>query len=158
MPIANVIARAVVLAGLAAAIVSTLVQVLLWGIFTDALPGILWRDARLAAALVLGREVLAPASTFDAPVMLVATLVHFALSIVFAAVLAAVIARRPMAFALVTGAMFGGVLYAIDLHALTAFFPWFVVARGPITLAAHVAFGITAAVVYRAMTAGRARR
>jgi hypothetical protein len=145
-------------AGLAAGIVSTLVQVLLWAIFTDALPGILWRDARLAAALVLGREVLMPASTFDARVILVATVVHFALSIVFAAVLAAIIGRRSMAAALITGATFGGMLYAIDLHALTAIFPWFVAARGPITLAAHVAFGVSAAFVFRSTTAGRAHR
>jgi hypothetical protein len=31
---------------------------------------------------------------------------------------------------------------------LTAVLPWFAMARGAITLAAHVVFGVTAAVVY----------
>jgi hypothetical protein len=53
--------RAIAVSGMAAGIVSTLLQLALWALFTDALPGILFRDARLAAALVLGAAAYAAA-------------------------------------------------------------------------------------------------
>jgi hypothetical protein len=135
-------------AGIAAAVISTVVQLLLWATLTDALSGILWRDARLAAAIVLGPAVLNPPATFDAEVVLVATLVHFALSIVYAVALAAMIARLGIVSSLIAGPAFGAALYAINLYGFTALFPWFAVARGGITLAAHVAFGLSASAVY----------
>jgi hypothetical protein len=137
------------LAGVAAAVVSTLVQIVLWALLTDALPGILFRDARLAAAIVAGPSVLQPAETPDVRIMLIATVVHFALSIAFAAALSTVIARRSMRQSLVLGAAFGAGLYVLNLHVLTVVFPWFDISRGAITLAAHVAFGVSAAAVYR---------
>jgi hypothetical protein len=135
-------------AGVAAAVVSTVVEVLLWATFTDALPAILWRDGRLAAAIVLGPSVLEPAATFDAGVMLVATLLHGALSIAYALVLAALVRRLQLASAFVVGALFGLALYAINLYGFTAVFPWFAVDRDAITLAAHVTFGLTASATY----------
>lgn len=74
-------------AGLVAAVVSTLIQILLWPIFTDDFPAILYRDGRLTAAIVLGGNVLPPPATFDAGIMLTATLIHFMLSITYAALL-----------------------------------------------------------------------
>ena len=41
---------AVVYAGIAAGILSTIAQIVLWLVFTDALPAILFRDARFTAA------------------------------------------------------------------------------------------------------------
>ena len=144
-------ARAIVLAGIAAGVTSTVAQLALWALLTDALPGILFRDARLAAALVLGARALAPVNGFDPWPMAVATLVHFALSIAFAAALAPLLGRCSAAAACVRGAVFGIALYALNLHVLTAVFPWFAAARGAITLAAHVVFGMTAALVYCAL-------
>jgi hypothetical protein len=141
--------RSILFAGIVAGVVSTLVQIVLWLLFTDALPAILLRDARLAAAMVLGRSVLEPATTFDAYILLVATAVHFALSFAFAAALSLLVGRRSISRALVVGAGFGAGLYVLDLHFMTAFFPWFAVSRGAIALAAHVAFGVSAAVVLR---------
>jgi len=143
--------RAAVYAGIVAGVFSTLVQIALWAIFTDALPAILYRDARLAAALVLGPVALSPPATFDLSIMAVATLVHFALSIVYALALAELIERLPERAAWLAGAFFGAALYALNLHAFTLVLPWFAVARGAITLAAHVAFGMSAALAYRAL-------
>ena len=70
-------------AGVAAGVLATVVQIALWSTFGDALPSILFRDARFAAAIVMGRAVLPPPATFEWPVMLVVTLVHFALSITY---------------------------------------------------------------------------
>jgi len=104
-------------AGTAAAIISTVAQILLWATLTDALPG-------------------------------VATVVHFGLSIVYAMVLAAIIAARSTRSSLIVGGLFGLALYAINLYGFTAVFPWFTVARGGITLAAHLVFGLSASATY----------
>lgn len=140
--------RAAVVAGVAAGIVSTLAQIVLWLALTDALPDILFRDARLAAAIVMGEEAFSSASL--AAVMAVATLVHFALSIAFSVPLCALLARLPMLAAPAVGAAFGLALFAVNMYGFTALFPWFVAARDPITAAAHAIFGLSAAVAYRA--------
>lgn len=143
--------RAAVLAGIAAGIVSTVAQVALWLAFTDALPEILFRDARLAAAIVMGTGVLAPAPGGDAAaVMAVATLVHFALSIAYGLALGSLVARLRGRAAPAVGAAFGVALFVLNMFGFTAVFPWFTAARDPITLAAHVVFGVSAAGVYRA--------
>ena len=51
---------AVLCAGIVAGVLATLVQVLLWLVFTDDFMALLLRDARLTAALVLGQKVLPP--------------------------------------------------------------------------------------------------
>jgi hypothetical protein len=139
---------AVLVAGVAAGTLSTLVQAALWVAFTDAWPAILYRDARLAAAVVLGPAVLPPPATLDWTVMATATIVHFALSIGYAAIVAAWIGARPFGPALAIGVLFGLLLYAVNLHGFTHVYPWFAQARGWITVAAHVAFGVVAAAAW----------
>src|SRR5665647_1659114 len=85
--------RAMIWAGVMAGIASTLIEILLWLIFTDDFPAILYRDARLTAAMVLGSSVLSPSATFDGGVMLIATLIHFMISITCAVLLALLTAR-----------------------------------------------------------------
>lgn len=144
-------ARAAVAAGVVAGVVATFAQVALWALFTDARPAILYRDARLAAAVVLGRRVLPPPATFDAAVMLAASLVHFVVAVGWTLVLAAALPRVPPRFALPAGALFGLVVYAVDLHGFTVVFPWFAASRDAIAVAAHVVFGIVAAGAYVAL-------
>jgi hypothetical protein len=144
-------ARATVAAGAVAGVVATVAQIALWALFTDALPAILYRDARLAAAVVLGRRALPPPATFDAAVMLAATAVHFVVAIGWTFVLAAALTRLPTRFALAAGALFGLVVYAVDLYGFTALFPWFAASRDAIAVAAHVVFGIAAAAAYVAL-------
>jgi hypothetical protein len=140
---------ATVWAGVIAGSLATLMQVLLWLLFTDDFPVILFRDARLTAALVLGESVLPPPATFDVGVMLTATLIHFTLSIAYAAVLAALTARLDVIVAFLVGAGFGIALYMINLYGFTAIFPWFVQARGWIALLAHGVFGMAVILVCR---------
>ncbi|HEY2863640.1 MAG TPA: sodium:proline symporter [Casimicrobiaceae bacterium] len=140
---------AAVYAGIAGGILGTIVQIVLWAVFAENWPTILFRDARFAAAIVMGRSVLPPPATFDWPIMLVATLVHFALSILYALILAGLIARRPTASAVVTGAVYGLLLYAVNMFGFTVIFPWFAASRDWITAAAHGAFGAAAAGAYR---------
>jgi hypothetical protein len=140
--------RSAALAGIAAGVVATLAQIALWWASSEPLPAILFRDARLTAAIIMGREVLPPPATLDWSVMLIATLVHFALSIVYALALSAFISRLSMPLSLFAGAAFGLLLYAVNMYGFTFVFPWFAVARDWVTATTHVVFGIVAAAVY----------
>ncbi len=136
-------------AGLISGSLIVLIQVLLWLIFTDDFPAILLRDTRLTAALVLGSSVLSPSATFSFAVMVTATLIHFTISILYTAVVSALTAQLKAAKALLVGFGFGIVLYIVNLYGFTVIFPWFVQARGWITLITHGLFGITAVLVCR---------
>ena len=135
-------------AAFGAAAGSTVIELLLWSIAGDDAIRNLFRDARLTAAIVLGRSVLGTSTGFDPIVMGVATLVHAALSLAYAAVLAMVVRNTSLGAALLAGGVFGLILYGVNLHAFTAIFPWFIAVRGAITLVAHLVFGVTAAAVY----------
>ncbi|MET1535569.1 sodium:proline symporter [Burkholderia sola] len=135
-------------AAFGAAVGSTVVELLLWTIAGDDAVQNLFRDARLTAAIVMGRNVLGASGGFDPVVMGVATLVHAALSLVYAAVLARLIRSLPLVAALFAGGAFGLLLYGVNLYGFTAIFPWFIPVRGAITLIAHLVFGITAAAVH----------
>lgn len=141
--------RAMIWAGVMAGIASILIEILLWLVFTDDLPSILYRDARLTAAMVLGGSVLRPPATFDAGVMLMATLIHFMISITCAVLLALLTARLDTIPAPLAGIGFGVALYLVNLYGFTVIFPWFAQTRGWITLIAHGVFGLTAISVYR---------
>lgn len=136
-------------AAFGAAVVSTLVELLLWWIRGEGVTQNLFRDARLTAAIVMGRGVLQPHPGFDPLVMGVATLVHFSLSLAYTAVLARAVRSLTLPSALLVGTGFGLILYGINLHGFTAIFPWFIPVRGVTTLVAHLVFGITAAAIYR---------
>ncbi len=140
-----------VLSGVIAGILATLAQVLLWLIFTDAFPAILFRDARLTAALVLGDSVLPPPDTFNLGIMLTATLIHFTLSITYTFLLVVITARLDAVKALLAGIGFGIAIYMVNLYGFTALFPWFSKTRGWLTLIAHVVFGVAAISAYRWM-------
>ena len=147
--------KAAVYAGLVAGILATVVQIALWSVFTDALPTILFRDARFAAAIVMGRKVLPPPASFDWMVMLVATGVHFALSIAYGLALSPLISRLRTLPSMLVGAAFGLGLYGINMYGFTAVFPWFQATRDSITLATHAVFGVAAAAVYKMLSQQR---
>jgi hypothetical protein len=141
-------------AGMAAAVVSTAVEVVLWTVFTHRFPAVLYRDAGLTAALVLGPRALPPPTDFDAGRMALASVIHVALSLVYGLAAAVLVdgpgKRRPW----LTGAGFGAALYGVNLYGFTLIFPWFVQARDWITLTAHIAFGVTCAVAYHGLARG----
>lgn len=141
--------RTIFLAGVFAGTAATGAQVLLWLVFTDDFPAILFRDARLTAALALGGSVLPPPAAYDFAVMLAATLIHFALSVVYAALLIALAGRMGRVSALLAGLVFGVVLYAVNLYGFTEIFPWFAQARGWIALVAHGVFGVSVIIACR---------
>ena len=143
--------RAAIYAGVAAGIIATAVQIILWWAFWDVLPWILYRDARLAAAIVMGSGVLPPPATFDWAVMSVAILIHVALSITYSIILARFISRCGMPVALLVGVLYGLALFGVNMYGFTMLFPWFAEARDWITLVAHAVFGGSCAGVYKAL-------
>ncbi|MFZ2648504.1 MAG: hypothetical protein WA210_00225 [Burkholderiaceae bacterium] len=112
-----------------------------------------WRISQLVAALTLGAGPLQGSPfTFDAGVVAMALATHYLLGVAFGMVLGYVLAGfhydTSIAAMLLIGAIFGLLLYLIDFHALTHVFPWFTELRGWTTLAAHLVFGTSAAVLY----------
>jgi len=139
-------------AGVAAGIIATMAQIILWWIFFDSLPGIMFRDARLAAAIILGKEILPMQVAFDWPSMIVASMIHFTLSVIYSMILAGFIVRRSFGVSIFIGLEFGFILFGINMYGFTLVFPWFEEARDWITLVAHVVFGVVAAAVYRVLS------
>ncbi|MBI3143933.1 MAG: hypothetical protein HYZ18_01410 [Pseudogulbenkiania sp.] len=134
-----------VLAGFAAGTIATVAQMTLWWLTSVPVLETLLRDARLTAAIVLGRRALPQTSTWQWDILLVATLIHFALSIAYAVIPALCASRLRTRSALVAGAVYGLAIYGINLYGFTVLFPWFAVARGGVAALTHVVFGVSLA-------------
>ncbi|RQS63558.1 hypothetical protein DID96_29630 [Burkholderia sp. Bp8963] len=140
--------RTAVIGGCAAGVVLVVLELLaMW--VTGQSP---WGPPRMIAAIALGRDALAQPATFDLGIMLLALVVHFALSIVFALILSVIVA--PFSFdssvgmASLVGAVFGAAVYLVNFYGMTRWFPWFAEARGWMSLVGHIVFGLVAADTY----------
>ncbi len=138
----RVIPSLVLLVGIGAGVFATVVQLFLWWLSEIPLLETLFRDARLTAAMVMGPGVLPPPSTIQWDILLVATLLHFAISVAYALIPAYLSSRLRIGPAVLVGAVYGMIIYVINLYGFTLLFPWFSVTRDWITLVAHLAFGI----------------
>lgn len=128
--------------GIGAGTLATVAQIALWQLAGIPVLETLFRDARLTAALLMGSGVLPPPATAQWEILLVATLIHFALSISYALLPMLLAARLASRSAIVVGALYGLGIYVINLYGLTVLFPWFSVARNWVTLVTHLVFGI----------------
>lgn len=127
-------------AGLIAGAVFMAAEMMLVWLIQGASP---WGPPRMIAAIALGEEALPPPASFDLVIFVAAMLVHFVLSIVLGLVGAWLVHRFDLAAALGVGAVFGLAIYLVNFHLLVpAVFSWFVMARNPITIAAHILFGV----------------
>ncbi|WP_411286526.1 hypothetical protein [Phenylobacterium sp.] len=108
-----------------------------------------WGPPRMIAAIAMGRDVLPPPATFDAAVLMVAMAIHMAVSVLLALVFAFLAARLGLVMAVVAGAVFGLLIYLVNFYGMTAFFPWFAMARNAISIVSHVAFGAVLALSYK---------
>jgi len=128
-------------AGVWAGTIATGAQLALWWLADRPVLETLVRDARLTAAIVMGPDILAPHSTALIEILLVATVIHFALSVIYALLPVFLAARLTAWPSMLAGALYGLAIYAINLHGFTLLFPWFVVARDGATLLTHLVFG-----------------
>ncbi len=107
-----------------------------------------WIVLRYIASLVLGTGVLPPPDTANTTVLIVALLLNFALSIIFALILAAITHQWGLIIGMIVGALFGLGLYFINLYTLTLIFPWFFVMNSNLFMWIHVLFGLVAGATY----------
>ena len=106
---------------------------------------------RMTGALALGPGTLSPPSGFDAGVVLAATLVHLALSIVYGTFLALVLPSIEVAPSILVGGLYGLALYYINFYGFNIFSPWFAGMRDWVSIASHFAFGAVLACTYNAI-------
>ena len=106
---------------------------------------------RMTGALVLGPSTLSPPATVDAGIVLAATLVHLALSIVYGTFLALVLPRVEIAPGILIGGLFGLALYYVNFYGFNIFSPWFAGMRDWVSIASHFAFGAVLACAYNAI-------
>ncbi|BDB29707.1 hypothetical protein Tamer19_38070 [Cupriavidus sp. TA19] len=140
--------RVAVIAGLAAGVIFLLLEVLAtWILGTSP-----WVPLQMTAAIVMGHSVVSLQPTFDLGITLVALVVHFALSVIFGLVLAAIMALfrfvSSIGMAALAGAIFGLVVYGLAFNGMTRVFPWFGDARGAASLVTHLVFGLVVAITY----------
>lgn len=142
--------KAAVWAGIVAGVVFMMLEMLLVMMVQGDSP---WGPPRMIAAMVMGKDVLPPPASFDAAIMAVAMMIHLVLSIVLGFVLGWLISgwRLGLAAAIIAGTVFGLVVYFVDFYLFTGIWPWFAMARGPVSIFAHAVFGFVLGWVYRAL-------
>lgn len=145
---------AIVVSGLLAGLVFMMAEMILVPL---ALGGSAWGPPRMIAAIVMGEGVLPPPATFEVGVFLVALLVHFTLSVIYAFLLDLIIRRMGAGASLAVGAVFGIALYVVNFYGFTAVFPWFAMARNWVSALSHVIFGLVVAGTYVALRRRHAR-
>jgi hypothetical protein len=122
---------------------------LLWSTFAGS--GNPWLATHMVAAILMGPDVLQSAD-FSLPVVIVALVTHYVLGIAFGLVLAGIIVPyrldSSIGMILLTGAVFGLVLYLFNFYGMVRVFAWFAELRGLSTLVAHLIFGLVAAAMY----------
>ena len=138
-------AKAALWAAIIAGIVFMMLEMMMVPVFMGDSP---WGPPRMIAAIGMGERVLPPPATFDAGVMMVAMLIHFGLSVILAFLFAFIARGRPIGMATLIGGVFGLVIYLISFYGMTAVFPWFAMARGWISIFAHIVYGAVLGWVY----------
>jgi hypothetical protein len=124
---------------------------LLWSSAVDT--GGPWRTSHMIAPMFLGQDAAQGAQfdfSFGAVALALAT--HYVLGIAFGLILAAILVPlnldATLLRALTTGAVFGLVLYVVNFYGMARLFPWLAEMRGLATIAAHLVFGMVAALLY----------
>jgi hypothetical protein len=146
--------RAAIIAGIVAGVVFLMVN--MW--LASAYLGNANLPLQLSAALVLGKSVLPPAVQIAASAYLVGLVVHFALAIVFACIVAFCLYQWGIWTGIIGGALFGLAMYAINYYAFAEWFPWFTPMRSWIMALSHAVYGAVAGGVYEALERERFER
>lgn len=145
--------KAAAWAGLISGVAFVMLEMVLVPLFMGGSP---WGPPRMIAAIVMGKGVLPPPATFDVGVLMAAMAVHLPLSVVFTLILAWIIARFDIGVAVLSGAVFGLILYLVNFYGFTAVFPWFAMARNWVSIFSHIMFGMIAAIAYKQLAKPKA--
>jgi len=134
-------------AGFIAGLIFVILEMALVPLFLGGSP---WDPPGMIAAIVMGEKILPPPPTFDITIFLVAIVVHFVLSVIYAMVIGILVSGVRIGVAAIFGFIAGGILYLINFYGFTEIFPWFAMARNWVSIFSHVAFGLIAALVFKA--------
>lgn len=136
-------------AGVIAGVVFMMLEMGMVWLFMGESP---WGPPRMIAAMVLGKDVLPPPGArapFDMTIMMVAMMVHFALSIVYGLIGAWLVHRFDWMGGFMIGAAFGLAIYIVNFYFIAPVaFPWFTMARNWVSIFAHVMFGAVVGLAY----------
>lgn len=139
---------AAAIAGFAAGAVLMVLELFWSTMVTEISP---WTTSRMVAAIVIGPDTL-QAGDFSLAVVAVALATHYVFGIILGLILAAIIAPfhfdSSFGMVLLTGAVFGLLVYLFNFYGMARFFSWFDDMRGWATLVAHLIFGMSAAIIY----------
>ena len=108
-----------------------------------------WLPLHMIGAIALGPSAMVPPDTFDLKIVSTAVVLHVALAILYAIVLAFIVARLELGTAVLVGAIYGLVLYGINFYGFTKWFPWFADHRDWIAISTHVVQGALWAWLYK---------
>lgn len=118
------------------------------------LPAVFGGEATLGPPRMIGGLVVAQDPHMLTTGIIIAGVIgHFFLSLLFAFILALVVYRLSPQAALGVGVLYGAALYLLNFYAMAVAFPWFADFRGLATLVSHLAFGATAAWVFKRLHA-----
>lgn len=135
-------------AGFAAGAVLMVLELLWSTIIMGSSP---WETSHMIAAIVMGQDAL-QSTDFNLMIVAVALITHYVLGIAFALVLSAMIVSfrfdSSIGMVLLSGAVFGVVMYLFNFYGMVRFFSWFAEMRGWATVVAHVIFGMLVAAMY----------
>ncbi|HVE49088.1 MAG TPA: hypothetical protein VNG69_05645 [Casimicrobiaceae bacterium] len=139
-----------IVAGLAASAVLMVLD-LLWSSVAEG--GGPWRTSHMIAPIFTGVDTAQVSEyRFSWGVVAIALAAHYVLGMISGIVLAAIMTPMHLDTSVVKasaiGAAFGAVIYVVNFHIATRFFPWLTELRGLPTIAAHFVFGIVMAVLY----------
>ena len=105
--------RQAVYAGILAGIISLVFAMTGFHVFTD---NTLWAFPRISAAIVMGKDVLPPAATFDLGIILTGVIVNLAFSAIYSIILALFIHLTNRPASVLTGLIYGLLLYIININ------------------------------------------
>jgi hypothetical protein len=110
-----------------------------------------WVPLHMIGAIGLGSSAMSPPDTFDLKIIGVAVVIHMVLAVIYGIILAFIIMRMGMGAAVLTGAIYGLVLYYINFYGFTKVFPWFADARDGISIFTHIVQSGLMAWIYKLM-------
>jgi uncharacterized membrane protein YagU involved in acid resistance len=140
---------AAIMAGVIAGIIFIMMEMFLMPLFGFA-PS-MWAPPRMIGAIGMGKDVLPPPATFDLGVVMVAMMIHFATSILFAVVVAFIIRNLGTGAAIAVGVVAALLLYVFVFYIMTGGpWPWFANGRNWVSILSHVVFGAVVAWWYKA--------
>lgn len=142
MLLKNMSGRAVLIAGIASATLFLLANAIL-ATFLEAVTVTV--VLRYMASLVLGTDVLTNATTTT---LLIGAGVHYALSLLFALIIAVVVHRWGLLVGIIGGGLLGLAIYGINFYTMTRWFPYFFAISSPTLIISHVLFGAMTGGIY----------